>query len=499
MGLFNREPTLPIVHDLTAQAAGESVTEGTLTKPKLNDTILSYLDHGEQPHHILSNQSHGLRVNDRGSIQNLTSATGKATYVVLTDKRILFLVGQESKDLQLEVRYRTIQEFQVKSKLLSHRLTITTTDARYQTRVSKDTSTRVVADFLTRMTGLTPEGITPHESDRVTPAEPALLTHEELKQRLRSIDEFDFEYLIADVWRAQGWHTTVTQGTADRGIDVIAEQQEPVTQKHLIQVKRYREGNTVGSPEIQQYSSLRHQEADADLVIVVTTSTFTRQARQMAQDLNVKLIDGDGLCRMIEDHGLYYLLENYGAASAVSAQSTTAPHESLPNGGLQQAAPSAGVNQVNLKFGTLRSHAVVAVLTIWWTFGLGNLLYASLKHHRFTYPPDREITGSGGIPSWYYGILVGFAVAGVSIILGAVGLLPISELGLITAAALLPIATYFDVQYVRATTDWNPITGWWIVGMCLPTISLLVVPVYAVKRYRATGTWLPERIPAGLK
>jgi hypothetical protein len=36
----------------------------------------------------------------------------------------------------------------------------------------------------------------------------------------------------------------------------------------------------------------------------------------------------------------------------------------------------------NAGWGTLGTHIIVAVLTIWWTFGLGNLIYAVYAHSK---------------------------------------------------------------------------------------------------------------------
>lgn len=127
------------------------------------------------------------------------------------------------------------------------------------------------------------------------------LNQQELLSQLRQIDEYEFEHLVADVWEQQGWQTTVTSGSNDRGIDVIAKKNSPFRQKHLIQAKRYSAGNKIGSPDIQQYSSLRQQEDDVDAVVVVTTSSFTPEAERTAQDLNVKLIDGEELRNIIVD------------------------------------------------------------------------------------------------------------------------------------------------------------------------------------------------------
>lgn len=125
----------------------------------------------------------------------------------------------------------------------------------------------------------------------------------ELLSHLRDMDEYDFEYLVADIWKERGWQTTVTTASGDRGIDVIAEKNSPFTQKQIIQAKRYSADNRIGSEDIQQYSSLKKLEDNVDTVVIVTTSSFTPQAEQMASDLNVKLIDGTELTNMIKEQG----------------------------------------------------------------------------------------------------------------------------------------------------------------------------------------------------
>lgn len=137
------------------------------------------------------------------------------------------------------------------------------------------------------------------------------LNRDELLSQLRQINEYEFEQLVSEVWEQQGWQTTVTSGSNDRGIDVIAKKSNPFTQKHLIQAKRYSEGNRIGSPDIQQYSSLRAQENDVDAIIVITTSSFSSQAEQAAEDLNVKLISGEELCEIIVNSGSVEIVYNY--------------------------------------------------------------------------------------------------------------------------------------------------------------------------------------------
>lgn len=79
----------------------------------------------------------------------------------------------------------------------------------------------------------------------------------------------------------------------------------------LIQAKRYGPNTTVDSPEIQQYASLAHQEDGVDKVLVVTTNEFSRQALELAHDLNVKTIDGDDLVHIIREEDAVDLVAEY--------------------------------------------------------------------------------------------------------------------------------------------------------------------------------------------
>ena len=119
-----------------------------------------------------------------------------------------------------------------------------------------------------------------------------------LRRRLQQMDPYDFEEFVADVWEYLGWDTRTVGKPGDRGIDVIATDGDA---KQLIQAKRYGPNTTVGSPEVQQYASLRIQEDGVDQVTIVTTGEFTRQAEDLAPDLDVILIDGEDLLGVLEE------------------------------------------------------------------------------------------------------------------------------------------------------------------------------------------------------
>jgi restriction endonuclease Mrr len=142
------------------------------------------------------------------------------------------------------------------------------------------------------------------------------ISESDILDQIRQINEYEFESLVAEIWKKYGWKTEVTSGSSDQGIDVVATKSLPFEQKIVIQAKRYEENNTVGSPDIQQYSSLRHQEEGVDAVIVITTSSFTSAAENIANNLNVKLIDGEKLVRLILEVDSESIIKKYTAGNS---------------------------------------------------------------------------------------------------------------------------------------------------------------------------------------
>jgi predicted outer membrane protein len=115
------------------------------------------------------------------------------------------------------------------------------------------------------------------------------------------LSPYEFENFVGEVWSELGWETEVTKGAQDRGIDVVAQRDDKT---ELIQVKRYAIDNKVGSNEVRKYATLYQQESDADSIALVTASSFTRQAEELADDLDVRTIDGDYLYDYVKESGI---------------------------------------------------------------------------------------------------------------------------------------------------------------------------------------------------
>lgn len=129
----------------------------------------------------------------------------------------------------------------------------------------------------------------------------------ELLQQIKGCSPEFFERLVVDVLVKMGYGGTRKEAgkaigkSGDEGIDGIINEDRLGLDVIYIQAKRW-EG-TVSRPEIQKFvGALQGQKARKG--IFITTSAFSRQAREYASMIenNVVLIDGDSLANLMIDH-----------------------------------------------------------------------------------------------------------------------------------------------------------------------------------------------------
>ncbi|WP_423746635.1 restriction endonuclease [Haladaptatus sp. SPP-AMP-3] len=149
---------------------------------------------------------------------------------------------------------------------------------------------------------ITPLAQSSNHTATTSPCVPQIIEH---------LDGYEFEQFIGDLWTQCGWTTTVTSGSNDRGVDIRATRDDYYPRKQLIQVKCYDASNPVSGPDIQQYASLKLQTNNVDEVLIITTSRFTKPATELARDLNVKLIDGQILERIIADQQAHDIVNRF--------------------------------------------------------------------------------------------------------------------------------------------------------------------------------------------
>jgi len=140
------------------------------------------------------------------------------------------------------------------------------------------------------------------------------MENSQIVRLLQNLEEYSFERLVADLWERRGWDTEVTPKSNDKGVDVIAVKEDPYPEKEIIQAKRYGPTNKVGRPEIQQYTALLR---DADRVVVVCTSEFTTGALSIANEFNIKCVNGKMISEMIWDNDSIDLVKMYSDSESL--------------------------------------------------------------------------------------------------------------------------------------------------------------------------------------
>lgn len=112
-----------------------------------------------------------------------------------------------------------------------------------------------------------------------------------------SKDGKDFEYLVFRLSNAMGYSSKVIGAHGDQGGDVIANKDR---ESVLIQAKSY-EHYSVGNKAVQEAAAaMKHYGCSK--AIVITTSFFTQEAKELAKSNAVRLVDKDELKQLLLDN-----------------------------------------------------------------------------------------------------------------------------------------------------------------------------------------------------
>jgi restriction system protein len=118
-----------------------------------------------------------------------------------------------------------------------------------------------------------------------------------------------FEQLVINLLLEMGYGSDELSGRVlgkshDGGIDGVIYEDKLGLSKIYIQAKRNDSGNTIGRPLLQAFVGAMQ---DVQKGVFITTSTFTKEARNYAekqQQKSLKLIDGDLLAELMIKYGI---------------------------------------------------------------------------------------------------------------------------------------------------------------------------------------------------
>lgn len=124
----------------------------------------------------------------------------------------------------------------------------------------------------------------------------ALLAAQRDLATLRSLSWQNFERLVGEAFRGQGYIVTETgQGGADGGIDLELKKGGLID---LVQCKHWKRSSVGAAIVREMYGLLFHRKASR--VKIITSGNFTREARRFAIGKPIDLIDGPLLVSLVQ-------------------------------------------------------------------------------------------------------------------------------------------------------------------------------------------------------
>jgi restriction system protein len=121
-----------------------------------------------------------------------------------------------------------------------------------------------------------------------------------IKRLKTSQTPYQFEHFIAHLLKCMGYHSRVTQASADGGVDIIAHRDELGFEPPIIKVQCKQILSTIGRPDVQKlFGAIEREEKG----LFVTLGSFSADARTFEQTkTNLRLIDGPALIELIYEH-----------------------------------------------------------------------------------------------------------------------------------------------------------------------------------------------------
>jgi len=129
------------------------------------------------------------------------------------------------------------------------------------------------------------------------------VTNTELRAQLRELDDGEFTQLVADLWEAQGWSTTVFSATKQVVYDIVAMRDEPEEQRLLLWTEHRPADEQLGPRAVERCATARDSSQGAESATLITNALPRTAAKQRAEGLDVTVIDGQDLVELLRFEG----------------------------------------------------------------------------------------------------------------------------------------------------------------------------------------------------
>lgn len=147
---------------------------------------------------------------------------------------------------------------------------------------------------------------------------------------VRGLSWQQFELLVADLFRREGYRAeergrdAQSAGTGDGGVDLVLTDPKTPGAHYLVQCKQYRAWD-VGEPKVREFYGAMAAWQTRCEGIIVTCGRFSQPAQQFAAGKPLRLIDGDGLVRMLNQSNAVAPAPVIAAPASVQAASLQPP------------------------------------------------------------------------------------------------------------------------------------------------------------------------------
>jgi hypothetical protein len=108
---------------------------------------------------------------------------------------------------------------------------------------------------------------------------------------------YEFETIVADLFRRKGYSVVQTARTGDGGKDIILRRD---SKTFFVECKRYHRGSLIDTPALRRFLGTMVAER-ADAGFFVTTSDFNSNAREFAAQNRITAINGDKLTQALAE------------------------------------------------------------------------------------------------------------------------------------------------------------------------------------------------------
>ena len=120
------------------------------------------------------------------------------------------------------------------------------------------------------------------------------------RERIKNMSPRDFEFFVAGIFENLGFNVKITQATRDGGHDIIATKANPIPFTLIVECKHWGEKHKVDVSVVRSVYGVQ-TAMQANQSVVVTSSKFTRDAREFVEDRKtlMALWDIDDLLSLI--------------------------------------------------------------------------------------------------------------------------------------------------------------------------------------------------------